>query len=218
MAERVDGCKFLVFVKFVAYCQNIRFHPAPCWCVQTEGITYMKHTLSLCLFPFLLLGASPAAWSQQVYRCAGIDGGAPEYINSVRDAKTRNCQLISGGNVTVVQIMQGARTPVRSPAVASSGGGAPAAAPRPATSSSPEQRARDSDSRGILEAELKKSEATLAELQKEYNNGQPEKQGIESRNYQRYLDRVNEMKENIIRTESDIAGLKREISRLPAPN
>lgn len=178
----------------------------------------MKHTFSLCLFPFLLLGASPAAWSQQVYRCAGTDGTAPEYINSVKDAQTRQCQLVSGGNVTVVQIMRGARTPVvRSPAVASSGGGAPAA-PRPAEGSSPDQRARDSDSRGILETELKKSETTLAELQKEYNNGQPEKQGIESKNYQRYLDRVNEMKANIIRTESDIAGLKREISRLPASN
>jgi hypothetical protein len=178
----------------------------------------MKHSLSLCLFPLLLLGAGHCAWSQQVYRCAGIDGAAPEYINSVKDAQARKCQLISGGNVTVVQIMREARTPVvRSPAVASSGGGAPAA-PRPAEGSSPEQKARDSDSRGILEAELKKSEATLAELQKEYNNGQPEKQGIEARNYQRYLDRVNEMKENIIRTESDIAGLKREISRLPAPN
>jgi hypothetical protein len=50
---------------------------------------------------------------------------------------------------------------------------------------SPEQRARDSDSRAILEAELKKAEAKLAEQQKEYNNGEPEKQGIEGRNYQR---------------------------------
>jgi hypothetical protein len=84
--------------------------------------------------------------------------------------------------------------------------------------SSPDQRARDSDSRIILESELRKSEARLAELQKEYNNGEPEKQGIEGRNYQRYLDRVNDLKDSIARSQSDIAGLKREISRLPAAN
>jgi chromosome segregation ATPase len=84
------------------------------------------------------------------------------------------------------------------------------------TDLSPEQRARDSDSRAILEAELKKAEAKLAEQQKEFNNGEPEKQGIEGRNYQRYLDRVAELKDSIARNQSDIAGLKREISRLPS--
>ena len=81
-----------------------------------------------------------------------------------------------------------------------------------------EQRARDSDSRLILESELKRAESRMADLQKEYNNGEPEKQGIEGRNYQRYLDRVNELKESLARTQSDVSGLKREISRLPASN
>ena len=80
---------------------------------------------------------------------------------------------------------------------------------------SAEQRSRDSDTRGILEEELKKAEAKLVEQQKEYNNGEPEKQGIEGRNYQRYLDRVAELKDGIVRNQSDIAGIKREISRLP---
>jgi hypothetical protein len=174
----------------------------------------MKPTFSLCLLPLLLLGAGHGAWGQQVYRCAGVDGGVPEYINSVKDAQTRKCQLVSGGNVTVVQTIPMFKSP-RPPAPAASGS---ASAPRPAEGSSPEQKARDSDSRGILEAELKKSETKLAELEKEYNKGQPEKQGIEAHNYQRYLDRVNEMKESIARSQSDIAGLKREISRLPATN
>lgn len=163
-----------------------------------------------------LLGAGSAAWGQQVYRCAGSAGGAPEYTNNVKDALARKCPLVSGGNVTVVQSSVFRKEPIRAPAVAASGG-APAA-PRPAEGSSPEQRVRDSDSRGILESELKKSEAKLAELEKEYNKGEPEKQGIEARNHQRYLDRVNELKESITRSQSDIAGLKREISRLPAHN
>ncbi len=168
----------------------------------------MKHTFLLSAFSLLLAGTGSAAWAQQVYRCAGAGGAAPEYINNTKEAQTRSCKLISGGNVTVVQSTPGAKgaAPVR---VATAGG------PSGANSNSPEQRARDSDSRAILEAELKKAEAKLAEQQKEFNNGEPEKQGIEGRNYQRYLDRVAEMKESITRSQSDIAGLKREISRLP---
>jgi hypothetical protein len=90
-----------------------------------------------------------------------------------------------------------------------------AAAAQASGPSTEEQRVRDGDTRSILETELKKAELRLAEQQKEFNNGQPDKQGIEGRNYQRYLDRVTEMKDGISRHESDIAGLKREISRLP---
>ena len=173
----------------------------------------MKKSLSLFLFPLALLATGHGVWAQQIYRCNGVGGAAPEYINNVKEARTRNCQQVSGGNVTVVQ-----GTPV--PKAANP-------APRPANNSGaanqrPDsgvgQRARDSDSRLILESELRRAETRMADLQKEYNNGEPEKQGIEGRNYQRYLDRVNELKESLARTQSDVSGLKREISRLPAAN
>ncbi|WP_029524264.1 hypothetical protein [Polaromonas glacialis] len=170
----------------------------------------MKILCSLSVFSMLLISAGQSAWAQQIYRCAGVGGAAPEYINNVKDAQTRNCKAVSGGNVTVVQGTPIPKAPAR---VATS----PAAGTSRADSS-PDQRARDSDSRIILESELRKSEARLAELQKEYNNGEPEKQGIEGRNYQRYLDRVSDLKDSIARSQSDIAGLKREISRLPAAN
>jgi hypothetical protein len=54
----------------------------------------------------------------------------------------------------------------------------------------------------------------LAEIE-EFNNGEPERCGDE-RNYQRYLDRVEEMKAAIARTQSDLAALKRELAKLPA--
>lgn len=172
----------------------------------------MKNTLLLPIFSLLLAGAGSVAWAQQIYRCAGTAGGPPEYINNAKDAQTRSCKLLSGGNVTIVQGTAVNKTPP--PArVANNAAPAPGAS---RTDAGPEQRARDSDSRAILESELKKSETKLAELQKEYNNGEPEKQGIESRNYQRYLDRVAEMKDSIARNQSDIAGIKRELSRLPA--
>ena len=171
----------------------------------------MKHTVFLHAFVLLLAGAgNTTVWAQQVYRCIGAGGGPPEYINNVKDAQTRNCKELVGGNVTVVQGSPVPKAPARVAAATSSGGAR--------TDGSPEQRFRDSDSRAILESELKKAEAKLADQQKEYNNGEPEKQGIESRNCQRYLDRVAELKDSIARNQSDIAGIKREISRLPAAN
>jgi hypothetical protein len=167
----------------------------------------MKPTVLPSIFLVLLAVSASAAFAQErIYRCAAKPGATPEYINNAKDAQARGCKQIDGGNVTVVQ-----GTPTSRPAPVRVAGAVQAAPP----SGSAEQRARDSDTRAILEAELRKAEQRLAEQQKEYNNGEPEKQGIEGRNYQRYLDRVAEMKESIARHESDIAGLKREIGRLP---
>ena len=77
------------------------------------------------------------------------------------------------------------------------------------------QRQRDGEARRILLDELRKEEVKLAELQRDYNNGEPERRGDE-RNYQRYLDRVAEMKAAIARKEADIAALKRELAKLPS--
>ena len=85
-----------------------------------------------------------------------------------------------------------------------------------AVSSGPWQRARDADARAILEAELRKAEARLTQLQEEYKNGEPDKQGIEGRNHQRYLDRVQALREDLARQYSDVASLKKELARLPA--
>ena len=166
-------------------------------------------------FMALLLVTAPAV-GQQIYRCVS-SAGVSEYINNVKDAQARLCKPMTGGNVTVVQ----------GSSLGSQGStGVPGARATPKTPSSTtpapqrldggnEQRARDSDSRAILAAELKKSETRLADLQKEYKDGEPDKQGIEGRNYQRYLDRVAELKENISRSQGDVAGLRREIARLP---
>ena len=76
-----------------------------------------------------------------------------------------------------------------------------------------EQRARDSDARAILEAELRKAQERLTAAQKAYANGAPEKEGIEGRNHQRYLDRVAELKASVARAEGDVAGIQRELAR-----
>ena len=171
---------------------------------------HMTHTLLISFFSLLLALACGSA-SAQIYRCVGADGKSTEYINNAKDAQLRGCKTMEGGNVTMVQ-----GTPVqRAPAVRVASAGSPTGN---RTDGSPDQKARDSDSRSILASELKKAESKLVEQQKEFNNGEPEKQGIEGRNYQRYLDRVADLKDSITRNQSDIAGLKREISRLPNSN
>ena len=56
----------------------------------------------------------------------------------------------------------------------------------------------------------------LAEQEKLYNKGEPDKLGPETRNHQLYLDRLTELRAGIQRYSNDVAGLEREISRLPA--
>ncbi|MBS7781434.1 hypothetical protein KHY18_25860, partial [Acidovorax sp. CCYZU-2555] len=56
----------------------------------------------------------------------------------------------------------------------------------------------------------------MAQLELEYNNGSPERSALELRNPQGYIERTANLKAQIARYQSDIEGLRREISRLPA--
>ncbi|MEO5687197.1 MAG: hypothetical protein ABIR54_07535 [Burkholderiaceae bacterium] len=77
-----------------------------------------------------------------------------------------------------------------------------------------EQKQRDTDARKILQDELIKAQGQLDALQKEYNNGQPERRGDEKNN-QKYLDRTADLKASITRTESDISAITRELAKTP---
>jgi hypothetical protein len=77
-----------------------------------------------------------------------------------------------------------------------------------------DQRARDADARAILEAELRKAEARLTDLRREYNDGSPQRTALELRNPQGYIERTAELKASVTRAEADVAGIKRELARL----
>ena len=144
----------------------------------------------------------------RIYRCGN------EYTNNATQAKERGCRLVEGGNVTVLSA-----PPIRASASKSTGGtSASSSATSPSSApkvTSNDQRARDADARAILEAELRKAQARQAELSKDYNNGAPDRTIQERTNPLLYTRRVDELKEALARTESDIAGIQREISRLP---
>ncbi len=151
----------------------------------------------------LSLVCLPVVAQDKIYRCAGN-----VYTNNETEANAKGCKLVEGGNVTVVQgtKVQTGATPVRVAAVTPPSG---------SRIDSGDQKARDNDAKSILESELKKSESRLADLLKEYNNGEPDKLGPETRNHQKWLDRVADLKANIARMESDINGIKRELNRTP---
>ena len=171
----------------------------------------MKHlSWALCWLAI----AAPSAWSQgtaatsgTVYRCPGPPILYTDQITA-QEAKDKNCRTIEGAPITIVQTAKPA------PAVAARKGDSPAGARGPESRVDPNaQRQRDGDARKLLEWELQREEQRLADLQREFNNGEPERLGSE-RNAQKYLDRVADMRAQIMRKQEDIAAIKREIGKL----
>jgi len=171
----------------------------PSEAVSSSWLRQAVLVLGLCLSPILACA--------QVYRC-DTDSGVPLYQN----APGPRCKPL---NLPSLSTIPAPKLPVQPPRQgAVNGGAAPGAVggsagnfPRVDASA---QKSRDSDRRAILGDELRSEEARLAELRTEYNNGEPERLGSE-RNYQRYLDRVQRLKDDIARTEASIASLRREL-------
>lgn len=156
----------------------------------------------------LLAGSLPAAaQGLPVYRCPGPPVLYTDAL-SATEARERGCRTIEGAPITIVPA-------TRARAAASASTSAPVARGDGSRVDPAEQRTRDSDARRILADELRREEDRLAQLLREFNQGQPERNGDE-RNFQKYLDRVADMKAAIARKEADIAALKRELAKLPA--
>ncbi len=165
--------------------------------------------LSLHLALGLLMGLATAAQAQDkpVYRCPGPPVLYTDAL-SPQEARDKGCRTIEGAPITIVPATK-PRTPTAAPASGPPGRAGDSNRIDPA-----EQRARDSDARRILNEELRREEDRLTQLRRDFNNGEPERNGDE-RNYQKYLDRVAEMKAAIARKEADIAAIRRELGKLP---
>ncbi len=154
-----------------------------------------------------LLGAQAQT---QVYRCGN------EYINNTAEANSRACVAVQGGHITTVPGTQprpqagvGAQPPRVSPP-------APAS-PRPKERvDASAQRERDSDARRILETELLRAQQRLAQAQKEQARAEPPAPGLPAPERQRLLDREAERKAAVLRSQSDVDSLRRELGRFGA--
>jgi hypothetical protein len=133
------------------------------------------------------------------------------YTDNAKEAKEKNCRVVTEAQITII-----ASTKVAAPAQRAAGSGGSAGSPASGDTrvEGTKQRERDSDRRRILNDELAQAEAKLADLRKDFNNGEPEKRGSEARNYQSYLDRITQMRSDISRSEADITALRREITNL----
>lgn len=75
------------------------------------------------------------------------------------------------------------------------------------------QKRRDDSRRKILEEELVVEEKALAQARKDLQEGEPVRTGDE-RNYQRYLERIQGLKERVAQHERNVASIKQELSNL----
>jgi hypothetical protein len=158
---------------------------------------------------YLTLALAVPAFAQSVvYRCVDKEGRV-----LYTDTNAGNCKVVD----SIVSGSISSPAPTRAPAVNMRQG-----ASRPAAASAPPafprvdnatQRARDDDRRAILDEELRAEEKKLADLKRDFNNGEPERQGNE-RNYAKYQERVARMRDDIGRAEKNIEALKREIANI----
>ncbi|MDG0831498.1 hypothetical protein EXH51_01905 [Pelomonas saccharophila] len=154
----------------------------------------------------LVLVALGAQAEGTVYRCPGPPVLYTDAL-SAKEASERGCRTIEGTPITVMQMAKPRAG--SAPAPSAEGRGAEGRV------DAQQQRTRDDERRRVLQTELRSAEERLATAQKEFNNGQGERRGDE-RNYQKYLDRMAELKDNISRYEADVQALKREIAKLPS--
>jgi hypothetical protein len=127
-----------------------------------------------------------------LFKCTDADGNVT-YTNV---GSVKGCKKVEGevNSVSVVKSV-------------------PSASPAGSKVDANSQKARDTDRRRILQEELAAEQKRLTDLQKEYNNGEPERQGGE-RNYQKYLDRTQQLKDDVARSQSNIDSLNRELGGL----
>lgn len=146
------------------------------------------------------LAAVAPASAQDVFKCVD-DKGNVTFANT---GNTKGCSRMNVEPVVIPKFVAPKGSTTASPSQSPSG------FPRVDSAT---QKERDNDRRRILEDELRDKETRLAELKREYNNGEPERLGNE-RNYQKYLDRKAQLESDIGRAQSDVNSIKGELGRI----
>lgn len=162
----------------------------------------------------LLLALLPAVGAHAqsvVYRCVDKEGRV-----LYTDTNAGNCKVVDS---IISGAISAPPASSRAPAAAAMRQGAGrSAAPAASPANFPRvdnatQRARDDDRREILNEELRAEEQKLADLKRDFNNGEPERQGNE-KNYAKYQERVARMRDDIARAEKNVDAIRREIGNI----
>ncbi len=169
-----------------------------------------KRATSVAFFILMLmaLGHAGRGLAQEaVYRCGS------QYTNDAVRAKQEKCTMLeSGAVVTIPSTTPASRTMTRvgtdqatrsASTAPRKAAGATGAASTVATANSSVQQQRDQDAKAVIESELKKTEAQLVTLRKEFDQ-------LSS---QTELERKLAVKQQMARAEADIVSLKRELKQ-----
>lgn len=167
--------------------------------------TLLNPVLACLLFTWLLPQDTHAKGTE-MFVCTGKDG-------------VRTYQNSDGGdgciplNLNPITVVPAPRSSSKSSGLSESSGGQS----RRSTAAYDNRSAADfnakDDRMKILQEELRIEESKLKSLQDEYKNGQPDRQGNE-RNYQKYLDRIARLEQEIMVTTDNMEILKAELNRL----
>jgi len=161
----------------------------------------MKRHFTVILFFSAL--ASQVHASSDVYLCVDANG-TKEYKNT---GATKGCKKVDLPGITTVPAPRRTAASASSSRKSSHASSSPAGFPKVDGDT---QKSRDGERKQILVEERKSEEQKLADLKKEYNNGEPERRGDE-RNYAKYQARVANLKDSIERSEKNLQALDREI-------
>jgi hypothetical protein len=182
-------------------------HRLWCFCLCLDQV---RVRLAVLFGSVLALSMFPAAQAEspRVFRCGNV------YTN--QPAPSQHCKPLTGGNVTVIEGTQ-VQTPVSlaTPTLPAPTDAASVATAGPHKVDPQAQRQRDAQASVLLHTELQRAQARHAELLRLWNNGEPERQADEQRQPQKYQERVVQLRAALQRSEADVAGLLRELARLP---
>lgn len=139
----------------------------------------------------------------------------------------------ANGNVTFTNVPLKGAQPMKLPGLSSysnrnaEGQGSSAPAPQPAApapraptaypSVDPStQRQRDGSRQQILQQELANEQKALEAAQKALTEGRATRNGDETRNYQKYLDRVQRLQDAVTDRQKNVEALQRELGQAQA--
>ncbi|SMB22229.1 conserved exported protein of unknown function [Sterolibacterium denitrificans] len=154
-----------------------------------------------CLAGGCVMLCTSAASADTLYKC--IDGsGVVLYTNQKGAAK--NCTVLSR-DLPVTTLGTASRS-----ASANAGRSSPSSFPRV---NDDLQRRRDNDRRSILEQEFSIEQQNLDKARQALTEGEASRRGDEQ-SYQKYLSRIQELRNDVTLHERNIEALKRELANL----
>jgi len=150
-------------------------------------------------------GSSATAQSRDIYKCQD-DQGRTVFQDQGRGKGCERLDIYPVATIPGTRARSGA-----TPAAPAAKVLTPANFPR---ADGDAQQQREVDRRRILEDEVRLEEERLARLRGEFNNGTPAPIGDEKAGTPRYQERSQRLREDIERSEANLASLRRELAPL----